>query len=103
MKRWEDFLKEEPPDNVSAAVQARVETEMKTLRGSRRWWLQLAGVSLALAAVMGGYRLVVRRDPTLPGEEMFLDLADDEALDLETLEDLDVIEILEELDEWQNG
>lgn len=103
MKRWEDFLKEEPSRELSAAIDAKILAEMKSTRSSRRWWLQLAGVSVAVAAVLGGYR-IVRKD-SMPGEEeqQLLDLAEDDGLDLESVEDLDVVEILEELEEWQNG
>lgn len=103
MKRWDDFLREEPSLELNAAIESAALKEMNAARGSRRWWLQLAGVSVALAAVVGGYRLIRKEMNPAGDEPQLLELAEDEALDLESLEDLDVIEILEELEEWQNG
>lgn len=106
MKRWEEVLKEDPPAQLSAAIEAQVRTELKSARGvsPRRWWMQLAGMSLAAAAVAGGYRLVQRKDGlSVEGEHQFLELVENEGLDLDTLENLDVIEILEELERWPNG
>ncbi len=101
MKRWDEFLKEQPSPELRAATEAKVFAEMDKARTGRRWWLQLAGVSVAVAAMFGGYSLLRSRPDS--SETDLLELADDETLDLDSLEDLDVIELLEELEQWQNG
>jgi len=101
MKRWEDFLKEEPSKDLTAKTEAKVFAEMAGASGSRRWWLQLASVSVALAALVTGYRLITNDQTEDPEASGFVELADED-LDLETMEDLDVIEILEELEEWNS-
>lgn len=105
MKRWDDFLKEQPSREHTAAVEAAVFAEIEKARDGRRWWLKLVAVSLGAAAMFAGVALVQRSeegdDPDAAG---MLELADaDEDLNLDTMEDLDVIEILEDLEQWQNG
>jgi hypothetical protein len=60
--------------------------------------MQWAAVALGLSAVIGSYRLTRQNDG--PEGAALLELAEDSDLDLDALEDLDVIDILEELEEW---
>lgn len=102
-RRWEEILKETPSGDLTARIERGVFAEMeRETKASRRWWLMLASVSAGLAALVTGYRLVTTGDTGEAELSGFVDLADED-LDLETVEDLDVIEILEELEQWQNG
>lgn len=102
MKRWEEILKEKPSSELSAKIEARVFAEMSARKSERRWWLKLASVSMGLAAGAVGYRLMTADQSGDPEEAQFIELAENE-LDLDTMEDLDVIEILEELEQWENS
>ena len=101
MKRWEEIIKEQPSYELTASTEAKVFAEMAGDNKSRRWWLQLAAITAGLAAVVTGYRLMTGGEQD-EGESALLELAEED-LDLETLEDLDVIEILEELEQWQSS
>lgn len=104
MKRWDEIVKEEPTKDLTAKTEARVFKEMSQQNMGRRLWLQFAGITAAAVALIGGYSLM-QKNAGEDGEihpELF-ELAADENLDLESMEDLDVIEILEELEEWQSG
>lgn len=98
MKRWEDFLKEDPSPELTARTEKAVFQEMQSSKPRGYAWLSLATGLLGVLAVVGGYRLS-HREESAPGAE-FLELAEDSEVDIEMLEDLEVIELLEELEEW---
>jgi hypothetical protein len=101
MRRWEDFLKEQPSNDLTVRTEARVFAEMTGLKPKRRWFLELAALAAGAAAVVGGFHLSYQGDDDLDlGAAGLVELAEEEDLDLEMLEDLDVIEILEELEQW---
>lgn len=92
MKRWEEILIEPPPPELTRQIEQRVFAEMGS--NQRRWWLQWAAVGIGALALVFGYLMTTEQE-----EDAFVELADE---DLDLMEDLDVIELLEELEEWNS-
>lgn len=109
MKRWEDVLLEPPSNAATNAVEKAVLLELAEMRTEQRrgWLAGFAWSALGLAGVWIGFRLSRGPSPGEPNTDMAM-LADlmneaEDDLDLELAEDLDVLEILEELEAWQNS
>lgn len=112
MKRWWAILEEKPSQDLERRIFDQVELEMaETRRLQRRdlWRKILYGLIPASVAVAAAFWL----RPQAPTEQGDLDmdlefadlvLSDDELTeeDLESLEDLAILENLEELEKWNS-
>lgn len=99
MSRWDDLLNEEPSAEFNARLMKRVEAEMApSPRRKFLWWL--APVALGVAGVLSVRLWKNEKAQDIP--EDMLAMADvlEEEDDLTLLEEIDLLDNLEELEEW---
>jgi hypothetical protein len=114
MKRWDDFLKEEPSPEHRDAVMEAVDKELAANARSgfsrRAWWRWLAPAALGVAGIFS-YQLFRHRrgeggQPPLDLLMMIVmndDVGPVPEENFALLEDLDLLEDLEVLEKWTSS
>lgn len=109
MKRWQEILEEAPSASLERSILDKANAEMKALRGAERrdFWRKLLFAAVpAVSAIAAVFWLKPNPRQESEVDPEFLDLvfADDDLSeeDMESLEDIFVLEHLEELEEWNS-